>query len=120
MLENPLAGSRSPLTLVPARGGNCRTLSLKDIVSVPGVFMLPTRVRHNRFVLFDIIRLRDPRHGTGICWWIIHELYYFARGRNKVGGANLPILDYLVMEKCEGQTNTLSGGILVNRCNRND
>ena len=29
----------------------------------------------------------------------IHELHYFARGRKEVGGANLPILDYLVMEK---------------------
>ena len=43
----------------------------------------------------------------------IHELHYFARGRKEVGGANLPILDYLVMEnfvvdKC------------VNECNRDD
>ena len=29
----------------------------------------------------------------------IHELHYFARGRKEVGGANLPILVYLVMEK---------------------
>jgi len=51
---------------------------------------------------------------TGICRFTIHELRYFARGRNEVGGANLPILGYLVMEKSEGQTNTLSGGIFVN------
>ena len=50
----------------------------------------------------------------------IHELHYFARGRKEVGGANLPILDYLVMEKSEGQTNTLCGGVFVNWCNRND
>merc|ERR1711862_212934 len=34
----------------------------------------------------------------------IHELDYFARGRNKVGGVNQPILDYLVMEEDEGHT----------------
>ena len=32
----------------------------------------------------------------------IHESYYFACGRNKVGGVNQPILDYLVMEEDEG------------------
>ena len=70
--------------------------------------------------LFMVDRSRGASLGPGICWFTIHELYYFARGRNEVGGANLPILDYLVMEKNEGQTNTLSGGILVNWCNRND
>ena len=40
----------------------------------------------------------------------IHELHYFARGRNKVGGVNQPILDYLVMEENEGHA---EGSLLV-------
>ena len=46
----------------------------------------------------------------GICWMSIHELHYFARGRNKVGGVNQPILDYLVMEEDEGHA---EGSLLV-------
>ena len=40
----------------------------------------------------------------------IHELYYFARGRNEVGGVNQPILVYLVMEENEGHA---EGSLLV-------
>ena len=40
----------------------------------------------------------------------IHELYYFARGRNEVGGVNQPILVYLVMEENEGH---VEGSLLV-------
>ena len=46
----------------------------------------------------------------GICCTAIHELDYFARGRNKVGGVNQPILDYLVMEEDEGHA---EGSLLV-------
>ena len=45
-----------------------------------------------------------------ICRWIIHELHYLARGRKEVGGRNLPILVYLVMEKLRVILMALFGG----------
>ena len=83
---------RSLLTLVPALGGErCDSHAFKDASSVPGgTYGWPIRgwiVPGERALVL------------GICWLTIHELYYFARGRKEVGGANLPILDYLVMEK---------------------
>ena len=70
--------------------------------------------------LFMVDRFRGASFGPRYLLVYIHELHYFARGRKEVGGANLPILVYLVMEKSEGQTNTLCGGVFVNWCNRND
>ena len=84
----PLGG-----TLGPSR-------SRRDLFSVPAVlyrFGLP-KLDYSRPDCYGVARL-----GTGICYqvqhngltlWLfilsvaIHELHYYARGRNKVGGAN--------------------------------
>ena len=49
--------------------------------------------------LFMVNRSGGASLGPRYLLVYIHELHYFARGRNEVGGANLPILVILVMDK---------------------
>merc|ERR1711862_842221 len=77
----PGVGSQGPETLVPPLGGGTLGPSRSCLLSsVPGrTYGWPNR---------GWIRSGGGSHGPRYLIEGIHELDYFARGRNKVGGAN--------------------------------
>ena len=82
----------SPLTLGPSLGGGNAVTHLRS--KTLSVYLVEPWLAYSW-----LDRSGGASLGPRYLLVDIHELHYFARGRKEVGGANLPILDYLVMEK---------------------